>query len=90
MFHFKSKKIALSLLFSALTVILFSALTQAEETYGTGNIASSQAEQQRAAIAKRKERIKMEKEAEAKKAAEALPTTTQQPPQNQADKSASQ
>ena len=81
MFNFKSKKNILPLFLSALTALFTPALTQAEP-YSTGDIASSKAEEQRAAIAKRKERIKKEKEAEAKKAAETQqgqPAETQQP-----------
>jgi hypothetical protein len=66
---------------SLLTALFTPSLTLAEP-YSTGNIASSKAEEQRAAIAKRKERIKKEKEAEAKKASETQqgqPTETQKP-----------
>ncbi len=69
------------LFLSVLTVPLTPTVSQAEP-YSTGDIASSKAEEQRAAIAKRKERIKKEKEAEAKKAAEtqqAQPAESQQP-----------
>ena len=93
MFHFKSKNILLPLIFSVLAAVLSPALSQAEETYGTGDIASSRAAEQRAAIAKRKERIRMEKEAEAKKTDEAQKeqaSTMQQPAQDQAEKSAAQ
>lgn len=92
MFHLKSKKIVLSW-FIGLLVIVLPSLVQAEETYGTGDIASSRAAEQRAAIAKRKERIKKEKEAEAKKTTEVQqvqPVETQQPAEDQAEKPAAQ
>jgi hypothetical protein len=72
MLNFKSKKITLPLFLSVLLALLFPTLTLAEP-YGTGDIASTRAEEQRAAIAKRKERIKKEKEEAAKKAAETQP-----------------
>lgn len=86
MLHIKSKRIALALFSSALIALCSPAISYAEDTYDTGDIASSRAAEQRAAIAKRKERIKKEKEAEAaKKAAEA-----QKPAEEQKEKPAAQ
>jgi len=90
MFNFKSKKIILASYFCVLSTLLFPALTQAE-LGGSGSKAANQAEEQRAAIAKRKER--KEKEAEAKKAAEtqqAQPTETQQPQETEPEQPADQ
>jgi hypothetical protein len=92
MLNFKSKKMTLPLFLSLLIALLAPVLTQAEP-YGTGDIASTRAEEQRAAIAKRKERIKKEKEAEAKKAAEApqaKPSEAQQPSDGQKEEPAAQ
>ena len=67
----KIRKLTLPLFVSALITLLSPTIAQAEP-YGTGDIASKRAEEQRAAIAKRAERKK--KEAEAKKAAQAEQT----------------
>ncbi len=93
MLHSKSKKIVLPLFFSLLMTLCCPGLTYAEESYDTGDVAASRAAEQRAAIAKRKERIRKEKEADAQKAAEtqqAQPAETQQPAQEQAEKPAAQ
>jgi hypothetical protein len=90
MLYFKSKKIALVLFLSAFSALLSPALTQAEP-YGTGDIASKRAEEQRAAIAKRAERRKQE--AEAQKAAEAQqekPAEVQQPTEDKKAEPAAQ
>lgn len=82
MFMIKSKKVTLLLCFCALPVFVLPGLAQAE-SYESGEISSSRAAEQRAANAKRKERIRKEKEAEAaKKSAEAQsqkPAETQAP-----------
>jgi hypothetical protein len=91
MLRFKSKNITLLLFLSLLSVLFSPALTQAEETYGTGNIAAIRAAEQRAAIAKRAEKRK--KEAENKKAAEAQqgqPAEAQQPAEEQKETPAAQ
>jgi hypothetical protein len=92
MLHVKTNKITLSLLFCGLFALLSPGLTQAEP-YETGDIAAGRAAEQRAAIAKRVERIKKEKEAEAKKAAEAQqakPAEAQQPAEVQQPAAAQQ
>lgn len=68
MLYFISKKIRLSLFVCVLSALLFPALTQAEP-YGTGNIASKRAEEQRAALAKKA--AKKQKEAEEQKTTDA-------------------
>ncbi len=71
MIIFKSKKITSALFLSIVFALGAPALSQAEDNYDTGDIAASRAAEQRAAIAKRKERIKKEKaEAAAKQAGE--------------------
>jgi len=91
MLHIKSKKITFPFLLGLLITLLTPALTQAEETYGTGSIAATRAAEQRAAIAKRAEKRK--KEAEAKKATEAQqgqPTESQYPAEGEQEKQAAQ
>lgn len=90
MFHLKSKKIILPLYLSALAALLSPALTQAEP-YGTGDISSKRAAEQRAAIAKRAEKRKQE--AEAQKAAEPQHEKAAEEPkpaEDQKEKSAAQ
>jgi hypothetical protein len=75
MLSIKSKKMALLLSVCLISGLVLSELTLAEtvNSWGgdSGSIDAGKAATQRAAIAKRKERIKQEKEAEAQKAAEA-------------------
>jgi hypothetical protein len=75
MLSIKSKKMALLLSVCLISGLVLPELTLAESvnSWGgdSGSIDAGKAATQRAAIAKRKERIKQEKEAEAKKAAEA-------------------
>lgn len=84
MLDFKSKKIMMPLYLGMLSVLLSPALTQAEP-YGTGDIASKRATEQREAIAKRAERKKQEaaakKQPEVKKEAD-----TQKEPEAQTEK----
>ncbi len=68
MLYFISKKIRLALYLTVLSALLSPLLTQAEP-YGTGNIASKRAEEQRAALAKKA--AKKQKEAEEQKATDA-------------------
>ena len=63
MLHLKSKKNILPLYLCVLTALFSPSLTQAEP-YGTGDIASKRAAEQRAAIAKRAEKKKHEDEAQ--------------------------
>lgn len=79
MIIFRSKKITSALFLSIVFALGTPVLSQAEDNYDTGDVAASRAAEQRAAIAKRKERIKKEKaEAAAKKAAESQPAAEQQ------------
>jgi hypothetical protein len=72
MFLYALKRMAMPLFLSMLMMLIYPELTYAEEDFESGRVAAGQAAEQRAAIAKRKERIKKEKAAEAaKKAAEA-------------------
>ena len=83
MLHLTSKKITLLLYLCVLTALFSPSLTQAEP-YGTGDIASKRAAEQRAAIAKRAEKKKHE--AENHKAAEtqqAKPVEDQKPTDDQ-------
>ncbi len=76
MLTIKSKKMALLLSFCLISGLVLPELTLAESvnSWGgdSGSIDAGKAATQRAAIAKRKDRIKKQNEAEAKKAADAL------------------
>lgn len=77
--NFLLPKMTLPLALALAATLLMPTLTQAEDTYGTGSIASRQAAEQKAAIAKKKERRKQEAEAK-KQAEEQKGTATQTEP----------
>ena len=90
MLHNKAKKFSFLLCICVISWLLTSPLTQADEvnSWGgeSGSIDAGKAAVQRAAIEKRKARIKQKKEAEAKKAAEAqqgYPSENQKPVEEQ-------
>lgn len=77
--NFLLPKMTLPLVLALAVTLLTPALSQAEDTYGTGGIAARQAAEQKAAIAKKKERRKQEAEAK-KHAEEQKGTATQTEP----------
>ncbi|MBM4208446.1 MAG: hypothetical protein FJ190_10700 [Gammaproteobacteria bacterium] len=87
----KSKKITLPLLLVLLSALCVPALSQAED-YETGPISAKRAAEQREALAKKTEKIRLKKEAAAKKKAEeaagaaAQPTAPAEPAQPEAPK----
>jgi len=81
MFLYALKRLAMPLFISILMMLIYPEFTYAEEDFESGRVAAGQAAEQRAAIAKRKERIKKEKAAEAaKKAAEAQQSQSAETP----------
>ena len=77
----KLNKITVILFFSLLAGLFVPVLSQAAETYGTGNIAATRAAEQKAAAAKRAERAAQRKKtAEAPAPSEEAPAATEAAP----------